>query len=181
MLILKFHLTKEEYFDYHYYTAWAAPEKKWYRMRYFLQVFLLYGAVAALYIFTSHRHQVFIDLIIFGSIALIYFLCVPWVIRRSIHRRVRDMLTQPENQHILDEAEVTLMDTGILDKDKASESKYAWEAIVRKAETPLSYYLYTNSWHAIVIPKRVLSNPQDRQELQRLFSQYLPLSSEFPT
>ena len=181
MLILKYHLTEEEYFDYNYYTSWASPEKKWYRLKYYLQVFLLYGAVAALYIFTNHTHRILIDFIIFGSIAVIYFLCVPWLIKRSIRKRVRDILAKPENQHVLEEAEVSLMDTGIWDRDKASESKYSWEAIVRKAETPLSYYLYTNSWHAIVIPKRVLQNPQDRQELQRLFSQYLPLSSEFPT
>lgn len=181
MLVLKYHLTEEEYFDYNYYTAWAAPEKKWYRVRYYLQVFLLYGAVAAIYIFTNHSHRLLIDFIIFASIATIYFLCVPYLIRRSIRKRVRDILAQPENQHVLEEAEVSFSDTGIMDKDKASESKYTWEAIVRKAETPGSYYLYTNSWHAIVIPKRVVANPQDRQELQRLFNLYLPLSSEFPT
>ena len=72
------------------------------------------------------------------------------------------------------------MDTGIVDKDTASETKYTWEAIVRKAETPTSYYLYTNTHHAIVIPKRVLGNLQEKQELHRLLNQHLPLSSEFP-
>jgi YcxB-like protein len=181
MLVLKYNLTEEEYFDYNYYTAWSAPAKKGYRLRYYLRVFLLYGAIAAVYIFTNHSHQVAIDFTIFGIIALIYFASVPWLIKRSIRKRVRDILAQPENEHVLDEAEVILMDTGILDKDKISESKYSWEAIVKKAETTSSFYLYTNSYHAIVIPKRVIHKPQDNQELQRLFNQYLPLSSEFPT
>ena len=181
MLTLKYHLTEAEYFEYNYYTAWSAPDKKWYRIRYYLRVFLLYGAVAAIYIFTNHSHQLVVDLVIFGIIATVYFLLVPYLIRRSIHKRVRDILAQPENKHVLEEAEVVLMDTGILDRDKESESKYTWEAIVKKAETTDSFYLYTNSYHAIVIPKRVIHNPQDKQELQRLFNQHLPLSSEFPT
>jgi RNase P protein component len=180
MLILKYYLTEDEYFDYMYYTEWAAPHKKGYRIRYYLRVFFLYGAIAALYIFTNHSHQVLIDLVIFSVIATLYFLLVPILIRRAIRRRVRDILDQPENKHVLGESEVVLMDTGITDKDNASESNYTWEAIVRKAETVTSYYLYTNSHHAIVIPKRVVGKGTDKQELERLLNQHLPLSSEFP-
>jgi hypothetical protein len=92
---------------------------------------------------------------------------------------VKDILRQPENEHVLGETEVILMDTGILDKDAASESKYSWDAIVRKAETPFCYYLYTNSHHAIVIPKRAVRNAEDKKELERLLNQHLTLTSEF--
>lgn len=181
MLVLKYHLTEEEYFDYNYYTAWASPEKKGYRVRYYLRVFILYTVVAGLFVFSRQSQQWLWDLIIFGVIALAYFMLVPWLIRKSIDRRVRDTLRLPENQHILGAAEVTLMDTGIIDKDEASESKYSWDAIVRKGETPLCYYLYTNSWHAIVIPRRAVQNPADRKELERIFDTYLSLSSELST
>lgn len=181
MLNLKYHLTEEEYFDYNYFTSWAAPEKKNYRLWYYLRVFILYGAVAGLYIFSRRSEQIFIDLIIFGVIALIYFLMVPYLIKRSILRRVRNILAKPENHHVLEEAEVMLSDAGIVDKDTATESKYTWEAIVKKAETPACYYLYTSTYHAIVIPRRVIVSTQDKQELERLFNAYLPLSSEFPT
>lgn len=178
MLSFKYHLTAEEFFDYNYYTAWGAPDKKGYRSRYYLRIFLLYAAVAGIYIFANRHQHLLINLSIFSVIALAYFLSVPWLIKRGIRKRVKDMLAQPENQHVLEEAEVVLMDTGIWDKDNASETKYTWEAIVKLAETPTSYYLYTNSYHAIVIPKRVVNSPHDRQELARLFNQYLPLSSE---
>lgn len=179
MLVLKYHLTEDEYFDYNYFTAWSAPEKKGYRIRYYLRVFLLYAAVAILFIIGSRSRQMTTDFIIFGVIAITYFLLVPWLIRKSIGRRVKDILRQPENQHVLGEAEVILMDTGIIDKDEASESKYSWEAIVRKAETPFCYYLYTNSHHAIVIPKRALRDVAEKQELERLLNQHLSLTSEF--
>jgi hypothetical protein len=98
-----------------------------------------------------------------------------------VKKRVRDILSQPENKHILDDTEVILSDTGIIDKDKASESKYSWEAIVRKSETKTCYYLYTNSYHAIVIPKRTVANPQEREALENMLDRHLSLTSEFPT
>ena len=180
MLILKSRLTEEEYFDFNYYTAWATPAKKSYRIWYALRTVFWYAVIAGIYLFAVLKGDLFPGLAIFGVTTLAYFLLVPTLVKRGVRQSVRTTLEQPENRHILEESEIVLMDTGIIDKDTASESKYTWEAIVRKAETPSSYYLYTNSHHAIVIPKRVLISPQEKQELQRLLDQHLPLSSEFP-
>lgn len=180
MLVLRYHLTEEEFFDYNFYTAWASPDKKGYRLRYYLRVFLLYGIIAAAYVFLIHSNQLVIDAVIFGIIAIVYFLLVPSLIKRSIRRQVNNMLLKPENQHVLEAAEVVLSDTGIIDKDSTSENRYNWEAIVRKAETNAAWYLYTNSHHAILIPKRIVTLPADKAELERLFNTYLPLNSEFP-
>ena len=179
MLSFKFNLTEEEYFEYNFYTAWAAPHKRAYRIRYYARVFALYSVIAALYIFTSRTHRIEIDLVIFGVIGIIYFLLVPVLIKTSIRRRTKQIIAEPENQHVLDESEIILTETGILDQDKVSQSRYDWDAIVKKSETTSSYYLYTNSYHAIVIPKRVIRTQHERDELQSLFNRLLPLSSEF--
>ena len=179
MLSLKFNLTEEEYFEYNYYTAWAAPHKKAYRIRYYVRVFALYSIIAGLYIFTNHSHRLEIDLIIFAIIGIVYFLLVPLLIRNSIRRRTKQTIAEPENQHVLDESEIILTERGIVDQDNVSQSKYDWDAIVKKTETANSYYLYTNSYHAIVIPKRVIRNTQEQKELERLLNQFLSLGSEF--
>ena len=179
MLSFKFNLTEEEYFEYNFYTAWASPHKRAYRIRYYARVFALYSVIAALYIFTSRTHRIEIDLVIFGVIGIIYFLLVPVLIKTSIRRRTKQIIAEPENQHVLDESEIILTETGILDQDKVSQSRYDWDAIVKKSETTNSYYLYTNSYHAIVIPKRVIRTQHERDELQSLFNRFLPLSSEF--
>lgn len=179
MLSFTFNLTEEEYFEYNYYTAWAAPHKKGYRFRYYARVFALYSIIAGLYIFTNHSHRIEIDLIIFAIIGIVYFLLVPLLIRNSIRRRTKQIIAEPENQHVLDQSEIILTETGIVDQDHVAQSKYDWEAIVKKTETRNSYYLYTNSYHAIVIPKRVIKSPREQEELERLFSLYLSLSAEF--
>jgi hypothetical protein len=179
MLILKYHLTEDEYFDFNYYTGWAAPEKKGYRIKYTLRFVFYYLAIATLYLVAVGDRGSLSGLLIFGIPGLAFFFLIPWLVRRGIRQRIRATLTQPENKHVLSAAEVILMDTGIIDKDEASETKYTWEAITRKAETPSSLYLYTNTYHAIVIPKRVLINNEDRKELQRLLNQHLSLEAEF--
>ena len=179
MVAVSFHLTEEEYFDFNYYTSWAAPERRKYRLFYYGKVFLLYFLVAAVYILTNHTSQIAIDFIIFSIIGLVYFLLIPYLIRRSIRRRVKGMLAAKENEHILQESQLILDDTGIYDKDNVSESRYDWEAIVRKSETETTFYLYTNSYHAIVIPKRALKSTAELTSLRKLLDTNLPLSSEF--
>ena len=179
MVAVSFHLTEQEFFDFNYYTSWAAPERRKYRLYYYGKVFLLYFLVAAVYILTNHTSQILIDFSIFSIIGLVYFLLIPYLIRRSIRRRVKGMLAAKENEHILQESQVILDDTGIYDKDNVSESRYEWEAIVRKSETETTFYLYTNSYHAIVIPKRALKSAAELASLRKLLDTNLPLSSEF--
>lgn len=178
MLSVTYQLTEEEYFDYNYFTAWASPDRRQYRFFYYLKVLLLYASVSGIYIFTNANRQPVIDISVFGLIAIIYFMMVPYLIKRSVRRRVKHILALPENKSILDTCEVILSDSGIIDKDSGSESRYSWEAIVKKAETPTSYFLYTNSQHAVVIPKKCLRTESDKKELQRLFDANLPLGSD---
>jgi hypothetical protein len=176
MVSFRFSLTRDEYFDYNYYTAWSAPFRKKYRLRYFLRVLLLYAAVALLYITVTHSHIIWIDISVFVFTGVVYLLFVPYFIRLSVRRRVADILSKKENQHVLEDAEIVLSDSGITDKDAVSESRYNWDAIVRFAETDDSFYLYTNSYYAIVIPKRVIDEAQ-RIETARLFDIHLPLQA----
>jgi hypothetical protein len=179
VLTLQFNLTREEFLEYNYYTSWSSPDRRSYRFKYFLRVLVLYGAVAAGYVYINrNRHDLLTDAFVFGAIGLIYALIVPVLVKRSIKSRVNAMLREPENQHILQASEITLSEQGIIDKDNASESRYNWEAIVKKVETKDCYYLYTSSYHAILIPMRALANAEEKKELKRLLDQHLPLASD---
>jgi hypothetical protein len=174
MVSLKFRLTEDEYLEYNYYTAWAAPARKKYRIFYFLRVIILYGAVAMLYIIGTRQHYIWIDISVFVITGLIYLIMIPSFVKSSVRRKVKNILSKKDNGHVLDDAEIVLSDTGIIDRDTHTESRYNWDAIVRLAETTDSYYLYTNSYHAIVIPKRAVSKEQE-PELTMLLGENLPL------
>ncbi|MEP7259283.1 MAG: hypothetical protein ABI687_12860, partial [Flavitalea sp.] len=106
MVLLQFRLSREEYYQYNYYTAWSDPEKRAYRLIYFLRVFLLYGVVAGLYILSIRSHLVWVDISVFVFTGSVYLLLVPFFIRWSVKRRVNDILSRKENLHVLDEAEI---------------------------------------------------------------------------
>lgn len=175
MIFFRFKLTEEEYFRYNYYTAWADPRRKNYRIRYFLKVILLYGAVAVLYIVASGSRLIWIDISVFVLTGLLYLLFIPYFIKRSVSRKVSQILSKKENQHVLDESEIILSDNGIIDRDTLSESRYNWDAIVHRANTADGYYLYTNSYHAIVIPRRVVRESGLEKETESLMEANLPL------
>lgn len=174
MVSFKFRLTEDEYLQYNYYTAWSAPTRKKYRIFYFLRVIILYGAVAMLYVIATRQHYIWIDISVFLITGVIYLIMIPSFVKGSVRRKVKNILSKKENQHVLDEAEIIVSDTGIIDKDTHTESRYNWDAIVTLAETSDSYYLYTNSYHAIVIPRRAV-NTEEEKELKRLLSENLPL------
>jgi len=175
MLSFKFRLTEEEYYRYNYYTAWSDPRKKNYRVKYFFRVILLYGAVALLYISATKPRLVWIDISVFIITGLIYLLLIPFFIKKSVGRRVNAILAKKENQHVLDESEIILAESGIIDRDTVSESRYDWDAIVHLAETPDAFYLYTNSYHAIVIPMRVIRGEAELSATRKLLGTHLPL------
>lgn len=177
MISLKFMLTEEEYFRFNYYTAWADPRKKKYRIFHFLKVIVLYGAVAVLYILATGSRLIWIDISVFILTGLVYLFFIPFFIKKSVRRRVRDILSKKENQHILEISEIILSQSGIIDRDTVSESRYDWEAIVHHANTHDAFYLYTNSYHAIVIPKRVISTNEQQRELEQLLHSHLPLEA----
>ena len=127
-----------------------------------------------LYIIGTRQHYIWIDISVFVITGLIYLIMIPSFVKSSVRRKVKNILSKKENEHVLDDAEIILADTGIIDKDTNTESRYNWDAIVRLAETADSYYLYTNSYHAIVIPKRAVSKEQEK-ELTELLSENLPL------
>jgi hypothetical protein len=177
MISLKFKLTEEEYYRFNYFTAWADPKRKRFRINYFLRVIVIYAAVASVYIYATRTHLVWIDISVFILTGLGYLFLVPFFVKRSVQRRVRDILSKKENQHILDESEVVLSPSGIVDRDTLSESRYAWEAIVRFAENTDAIYLYTNSHHAIVIPRRVMREAAVEQQAEDLIRGHLPLDA----
>jgi len=170
-------LTEEEYFRFNYFTAWADPRKKKYRIIYFLRVIVLYGAVALLYILATGSRLIWFDISVFVVTGVAYLFLIPFFIKKSVRRRVNDILSKKENQHILEPSEIVLSSSGIIDRDTVSESRYDWEAIVHHADTPDGYYLYTSSYHAIVIPKRAVQTAAELQELEGLLHSHLPLSA----
>lgn len=97
----------------------------------------------------------------------------------GIRKKALKMIAKEENRHILNETELVIDETGILNKDKDSTVQLKWTSIVRYAATSDYYFLYTNSIQAQVIPVKLFSSPSERDAFEKFIESHIPLSSSF--
>ncbi len=88
------------------------------------------------------------------------------------------MVKENKTSFFEDETILTIGESGIVDRDRLSETSYKWEAIQKISYTKQAVYLYTNSLQAIVLPNRVVSETKQLKELKQFIDRHLPLSTE---
>jgi K+/H+ antiporter YhaU regulatory subunit KhtT len=93
-------------------------------------------------------------------------------------RKIERFINDPKNSNLLVRTELIISDNGIINKDEFSEVNYNWNAITKKVINKDYIYLFLNSVQAIVIPKKALSNEEEKQ-LSDLLSRNLSLKAEF--
>jgi hypothetical protein len=178
-MTLEFNLTKEDLSHFTYYTSWAAPEKKQYRIQYYLKT-IGYSFVGVLVLYFIERPE---NIILFFSIgmavAVIWgVISVYFAIEKRFKNRIKKFAEDENNAAFYSKTELTLTETGIINQDENSEVKYSWTAIVKKAETKDYVYLYLSAAQAIVIPKRILDTIEEKK-LTDLLNRNLSLKAEF--
>jgi hypothetical protein len=178
-MTLVFNLTKEDFFHFNYYTSWTAPEKKQTRLKYYLKsIGYAFAGVIVLYLL-EHPNNLIGFFSIGAIIAIIWGLIAGYFgVQKTFKKRIKSFSEDQNNSVFYSKTELNLTEAGILNRDENSETKYHWNAIVKKAETEDYIYLYLSSVQAIIIPKRVL-NSSEEKDLRDLLNRNLSLKAEF--
>jgi YcxB-like protein len=179
MLTLEFELTEEEFLKYNYYTAWQEPEKKLYRVRYYLGFLLLYIAITISLLYIPTRELTTFSIITIAAGVAVLSLFIRFRLRASFDRNARKMIRDSGPDKILTRTELTLSENGIAGKTKIAEVKYSWEAFKKKVVINDCCYLYVNTRQAVVIPLRAFSVPEQKDQFDKLLAEYLPLQAKF--
>lgn len=181
----KYALTEEEYADYNLYTAWTAPWQKRTRMSYITR-YLVYSlaGVAVIELLSAQNsswdvYPVITKAIIITSVFGLIGITAWFQIANSIRSKAKKMIRKEENQHFLDETELTVSDDGILNVDKNTQTNYVWSSIVKYAVTKEYFYLYINSIQSLIVPKRLFKNEADIKDFDQFVSQKIPLIVSF--
>jgi hypothetical protein len=178
MLSLHYALTKDDYINYYTYVAWDSPANKKKRFYYYTRqmVPLLIFLFAFYYTGLFDRPGKFIFII--GSVLLAITLLSFINVRSNTIRTAERVADDPNNGSIFLELNVVISETGIVVKDELKESKYRWEAILRKAESKNYYFLFHNAVQAIIIPKRVFNTADEKGRFEKLLTQYLSFEAD---
>ncbi len=179
MLQVEFTLTEEEYLNYIYYTNWLMPEKKLFRIRYYLLFPVITFIVVLFVLFLFDNTITTSSLLLSAAIAVIMAFLVPFRIKTAFKEKIKKILKSPENEKILSQTQITIDEKGISGRNKVVEMKYKWDAFSKKIISNDCYYLYTTSAHAVVIPARALRNKEEKEKFEEYLLRYLPLDTVF--
>ncbi len=178
MVTINFLLTKEDYFNFNFYTSWLSPGKKMAIIKSRVKTFILF--IFSLSMVTLAGPRKAFDSVYFFSIfmlAAIYVL--PLLSIKTNSRKLAFTFIQNRlNAHLLTQTEVVISPNGIFSKNIFCEVKYKWECIIKKEETNDYYFLYINSAQALIIPKRVLRSAAEKEALAKLLSQHISFDAE---
>jgi YcxB-like protein len=178
MLSLKFAITPEDYMEYYLYMTWDAPDRKKARLKYYGRQVLVNGGIILILFYTQlFRLE---SLMLYIYIGILAFITILQIFNgRILARKQGEKVTEDEaNRSFFFETSFEISEAGITRKDANMETRYRWDAFVRKEESAQYYFLFISSIQAIIFPKRVFKTAEDRLQFEKLLSQHLSFDAE---
>lgn len=178
MITLQYALTKEDYVNYYTYVSWDAPERKKKRFYYYIRqiIPIVLFIIAFYYTGIFERNSKFI-LLILAFIFLTSLLSL-FNVRSNTVKQAEKVADDPGNSSIFLPISMIVSETGISTKDVLTETKFQWNAFIKKQESREYYFLFVSSMQALIIPKRIFNNADERIQFEKLLSQYLSFDAE---
>lgn len=177
MVTISYSLTREDYVNYYTYVLWDAPEKKKKRMLGYLKQAVPVVIFTLVLYFTGilQRSNTF-TLVILGFIIITSLLSLAGI-RSNTVKEAQKFAAEPLNSSFFLETTLTVSESGLITRDELLESRYKWNAFVRKLENDKYYFLFTSTVQAVIIPKKVLA-ADEKKYIDKLLSQQLSIDAE---
>jgi hypothetical protein len=177
-MILKYAVTKEDYIEYYTYVSWDAPEQRKKKINYYLRQVIINGGLIALIFYTGVFSFHFWYMYLYLGVLLLTTVVQILSARNSVSKQAEKITSDANNASIFSEKTIEIDDSGILLKDEFTESKYCWEAFIKKQENNNYYFLFPSSVEAIIIPKRIFKLAEEKNRFEKLLTQHLSLDAE---
>lgn len=177
-MILKYAVTKEDYAEYYTYVFWDAPGQKKKKINYYLRQVMVNGGLIVLVFYTGafsfHNWYLYLYL----GILLLATLVQVASARATVAKQAEKITSDPNNASIFTEKTMEVDEQGIVLKDAVCESRFRWQAFIKKEETAQYYFLFSSAIEAIIIPKRIFKITEEKSRFEKLLVQHLSLEAE---
>src|SRR5882762_8674640 len=180
MITFRYSLTPQDFANFTVYVQLEAPgKKKMLTKRLLRPIFLVVILIGLINMTTSFIGDNFniadiIPLFIFLALMLIPV----FTLKARLKKAALKVAGNPENAAIFNMADYTFSETGIWYKDTSKEIKYQWNAFIKKQETAGYIYLFLHSTNALIIPKNIFRSQVEKEQLEKLLSQYISFDAE---
>jgi hypothetical protein len=177
MVNLRYAITENDYKNFVAFVLWEGSHNKKKRRNYYLRQTLPLTAFLLAFYYTGTFERSFIYIAI--GILLITTLLSFTGVRSRFAKDAEAFTADPANQAVFSEKHLQISDAGITVSDEFSDTNFRWPAFIKKEENDLYYFLFIGSNHALIIPKRVITDPQEKILVEKLFSRNISLDAEF--
>ena len=177
MVSLQYDITKEDYVSFYTFVFWEEGKKKR-RLNFLKQGIFLLLFLVILYFAIGRGSFTTLSITIY---ALIFFSIILPIIngKNVIIKNAEKIAEDPENSTLFTYNYLTATDGNLFIKNKFVETKYFWNAIVKKSETETHYFLFENALQAIIIPKSACKTEEESLALSKVLSRNLSIDAEF--
>ncbi|MES2849236.1 MAG: YcxB family protein [Bacteroidota bacterium] len=178
MVSVKFAITADDYMEYYMYMMWDAPDRKKARLKYYLRQVVINGGIIAILLYTQFFRSSSLTLYIYIGILAVVTVLQLLNGRINAKKQAEKITEDDDNRSFFLETTYDITDAGITRKDENIETKYQWNAFVRKEENAAYYFLFTSGIQAIIFPKRIFKTVEDKKQFEKLLSQHLSFDAE---
>jgi hypothetical protein len=179
MVVLSLELTKEDFYQFSYYTSWKASWNSRKRVIYYCRNMLSAGVGSLLGIYLIER-KISLTAILVASVfvLLLGFIALPAWVRRFYRKYVEKFSANPTNSNFFSKTELIIDEKGIQARDDVSTTMHLWRAFSKKVEMEDYFYLYLNSQSGLVIPKRIFQTQTEKENFNKILLAHFPLEAE---
>lgn len=154
---IRYNLTEEDYLNFNmYHVRNSKVVTKALNMQRFLTPIIF--IIAALVLSTFESLSFLGALIPFLIISILWVIFYPKYFYSYVIRNTKKMIREGKNENLLGDHHMILSEEGIIDTTSNRETKVTWSGIQMLSEDSHSFYLYTSSVSAYIVPKRELEN-----------------------
>jgi Ca2+/Na+ antiporter len=179
MLHFEYEFTKEDYTSFYKYEYLNSPERKIIWRKYYIRYFLFLIVISFVVLYNLKDVKIdFFSIMPFVIIYFFYFVLQIFMNRNRIKKQALKMVNDPNNQSMFKNQNLSFEEKGIFMQNENGNCFYNWKAIIKKRETNLYYYLYINSLQAVIIPKRILTSIDRKNELENLIAKNISFEAE---
>lgn len=179
MLNVRFAITPDDFANFSAYVHIEAPGKKKLLFKKYLPLII----IVAIFLFINITTGIIsgkIDFTVYIGLAVFisFMLFNIFSIRPRLKKQAHQFAANAENAAVFNITDYTFSETVLQVKDTFRETKYQWNAFIKKGETADYIFLFIYSASAIIIPKRVFKSTVEKEKLEALLATHLSFDAE---
>jgi len=169
---LSYQITEQDYVDFNldYFNKNAAAQRSVMITRWATALLVISGGTALLYLLHSLR---LVPFLMYMALAIVCFFATPWYMKRKIVKNMKRILQKANNKKICGEKTLYLRENEFELTGENEDTVYRYEAVQRTSTDENHYYIFVDTFSALIIPFSAFSNEEQKQEFYRRITAHI--------